>query len=410
MRFSGCALSELKICTICLFVILSVLTLPAAAFASSSGRLFEQQEGDESRPSSSLTAPKSAASVAVANSESTKKEPPPPSVPGLDPKTGIPLYETIQEDWSSLSIGTSKLDPAPPLEAQTDEGESFTRTLVQLQWRPGDPIDVYVVLPKGVKKPPAVLYLYGYKEDTDRFRNNGWAERATRGGVAAIGFVSALTGHRFQNRPLRQWFVSELQESLGSTVHDVHFILDYLAQRGDIDMDHIGMFGQSSGATIALLAAAADPRIKAVDALDPWGDWPDWLAKSPVLKDDPSHTNFTSDLFLAKVAPLDPVKWLPTLTSTSVRLQQIMENMATPDVCKEALRKAAPKQASIIRFEHLNDFSEGAANAKLFDWIKAELKDASYGKASSRSHRGATERLNTLRPVPRVPICKGAND
>lgn len=295
-------------------------------------------------------------------------------IPGVDPQTGIPLYETIQEDWSSLQIGVSKLEPAPPVELQTDEGDGFIRTLVEVQWRPGDPIDLYVIRPKGVSKAPAVLYLYDFKEDTDRFKNNGWAHRATSGGFAAIGFVSALSGSRFRSRPLRQWFVSELQESLGSTVHDVHFILDYLAQRGDIDMDRIGMFGQASGGTIALLAAAAEPRITAVDVLDPWGDWPVWLAKSPVLRDDATHTDFTSPEFEAKVAPLDPVKWLPALKSKQVRIEQVMDNLATPDPCKDAIRNAAPKQAVIVRFNHFSDFAAQANGGKLFEWVKAELK------------------------------------
>jgi hypothetical protein len=294
--------------------------------------------------------------------------------PDFDPQSGLPMYETIQEDWSSLQIGASKLDPELPLVAQIDEGDSFTRTLVQVKWRPGDPLDLYVILPKGVKNPPAVLYLYGFKDDTDRFKDNGWCEHATRGGTAAIGFVSALSGHRFHGRPMEQWFVSELQESLGSTVHDVKFILDYLAQRGDIDMNRIGMFGQASGGAIALLAAAADPRIKAVDVLDPWGDWPVWLAKSPVLQNDPHGANFVKPDFLKKVAPLDPVKWLPTLQSTHVRIQQVMDNEATPDECKNALRKAAPKNAEVVRFDRVSDLAKTADQGRLFDWIKAELK------------------------------------
>jgi len=44
--------------------------------------------------------------------------------------------------------------------------------------------------------------------------------------------------------------------------------------RGDIDMDHVGMWADGSGAAIAILAASVDPRIKALDLLDPWGDWP----------------------------------------------------------------------------------------------------------------------------------------
>jgi hypothetical protein len=297
----------------------------------------------------------------------------PSQPPAFDPKTGTPLYETIQEDWSSLAIGTSRLEAEPPLVAQTDKGDGFTRTLVQLKWRPGDPLDLYVVLPAGVKQPPAVLYLFGYKDDTDRFKDDRWCQRATRGGTAAIGFVSALSASRFHDRPLEQWFVSELQESLGSTVHDVRFILDYLAQRGDIDITRLGMFGQASGGAIAILAAAADPRIKAVDALDPWGDWPIWLAQSPIPKDDPHQTDFTNPQFLKRVAPLDPVKWLPTLHSTHIRIQQVMDNDATPKTCKDAIRAAAPHQAEVVRIEHVSGLVRASEQGKLFDWVKGQL-------------------------------------
>jgi pimeloyl-ACP methyl ester carboxylesterase len=173
---------------------------------------------------------------------------------------------------------------------------------------------------------------------------------------------------------MRQWFVSELQESLGSTVHDVKFILDYLAQRGDIDMNRIGMFGQSSGGTIAILAAAADPRIKAVDALDPWGDWPIWLARSWVVNQDPDHENFTDANFLKRVASLDPVKWLPTLRTKHIRIQQVMDNTATPDISKNAIKKAAPKRAEVVRYDHLSQFADVASNGKLFGWVKVQLK------------------------------------
>jgi hypothetical protein len=353
-----------------LFILLAAVAVPG---------VWAQQSSTPANNAAAQSSP--SAAPAQAQSQPSPQQPADPTdgmkkpslPPDFDPKSGLPIYETIQEDWSSLQVGASKLEPEPPLVAQTDEGESFTRTLVEVKWRPGDPLDLYVILPKGVKNPPAVLYLYGFKDDTDRFKSDGWCERVTRGGTAAIGFVSALSGHRFHGRPMEQWFVSELQESLGSTVHDVKFILDYLARRGDIDMNRIGMFGQASGGTVALLAAAADPRIKAVDVLDPWGDWPVWLAKSPVLQDDPHGAKYAQPDFLKKVAPLDPVKWLPTLQSTHVRIQQVMDNEATPDECKNALRKAAPKNAEVLRFDHVSDLAKTADQGRLFDWIKAAL-------------------------------------
>ena len=340
-------------------------TQPNPPFFSPDTQSSRNPSSTASSPSDSKPADKNKADRALSR---------PSLPPGIDPVQKIPLYQTIQEDWSSLTIGTSHLDPEPPLVAQTDEGNGFTRTLVQLKWRPGDPLDLYVVRPKNVKKPPAVLYLYGHKDDTDRFKDDRWCARATAGGFAAIGFVSALSGHRFHDRPMRQWFVSELQESLGSTVHDVKFILDYLGQRGDIDMKRIGMFGQSSGGAIAILAAAADARIKAVDVLDPWGDWPIWLKDSWIVADDPDHAGFTDPEFLKRVAPLDPVKWLPTLKTPRIRIQQVMDNTATPDECKDAIKNAAPKRAEVERWDHAGQFMDAAARGNLYAWIKTQLR------------------------------------
>src|SRR5262249_42588244 len=144
----------------------------------------------------------------------------------------------------------------------------------------------------------------------------------TQNGFAAVGFVSALTGPRYQNRPQKKWFISELEESLGSSVHDVQMILNYLASRGDLDTDRVGMWGDGSGASIALMAAAVDSRIKALDLLDPWGDWPDWLAKSTLIPED-ERADYLKPEFLNKLAGLDPVKWLPQLKTENVRLQYI---------------------------------------------------------------------------------------
>ena len=303
----------------------------------------------------------------------------------MDAATGKPLYETIVEDWTNLKVGKSHLEPEPPVVGDIADLPEFTRTLVQVQWRPGDPIDLYIILPKGAKNPPAVIYLYGYDEDTDRFRDDRWCTRVTSGGVAAIGFVSALTGQRFHDRPMKQTFLSELQESLGSTVHDVKFILDYLATRGEVDMNRIGMFGQGSGGTIAILAAVADARLKVVDALDPWGYWPVWLAKSSVVRDDPNKAMFLKPLFQRKVAPLDPVKWLPQLRTAKLRVVQPMDAPPVPRLCKNHIKMALPKGADLERYDKVNEFISSHGGGLLFMWVKDQVKSLRPASAVAQS-------------------------
>jgi hypothetical protein len=280
------------------------------------------------------------------------------------------------ENWSSPSLAHSELVPEPPLLAETDDNPQFTRELLQVKWRQGDPIDLYVIRPKGVAKPPAVLYLYSYPSEADVFRSDAYCVNVTKNGFAAVGFVSALTGHRYTNRPMKQWFVSELQEALGSSAHDVQMILNYLATRDDLDMSRIGMFGVGSGGTITILAAAADPRIKTIDVIDPWGDWPDWIAKSSLIP-EVERANYLKPDFLKKVAPLDPVAWLPQLTSQHVRLQQVLDDSVTPKVVQQRIKAAAPRTAQRVSFHTTRQFTDAESGDRLLRWLKDQVQPGS---------------------------------
>jgi hypothetical protein len=296
---------------------------------------------------------------------------------------------SFREDWSSITLENSNLTPDVPVLGEKDDlpESTFIRERFQFQWRPGDPLDLYVIRPKGAEKPPVVLYLYSFPQDTDRFKNDRWCADATRDGFAAIGFVSALTGHRAEHRALKEWFVSELQESLASSAHDVEMILNHLATRGDLDMDRVGMFGQGSGGTIAILAAAADPRIKALDVLTPWGDWPNWLAKSTIVPDD-ERANYLTPEFLARVAQLDPVLWLAKVKAKSVRIQNVRKESKVPDSSQQRVEAAAPDIAEINQYGDGGALYPMAAGGKLFDWLKEHLKpDAKLQVAADKSGR-----------------------
>ncbi len=282
------------------------------------------------------------------------------------------------EDWNSLAIESSHLEAFPPLVGQLDKGADFTREMVEVKWRPDDPIYLYVIRPKGVKKPPAILYLYTYPADIDRFRDDALCSLLVKNGFAAVGFVSALTGHRYHGRPINEWFISEFQESLASSVHDVQMILNYLATRGDVDMNRIGMFGEGSGATIAILASAVDARLRAIDLFAPWGDWPDWLAKSPVVPDD-ERAAYLKPEFMRQVASLDPVDWLPRVMASAIRLQYVDNQWGTPKVARDRIQAVAPPRSKIVAYPDMK--AAFSSSASLFDWIKEQLSPP-VGKVS----------------------------
>ena len=299
--------------------------------------------------------------------------------PGAVANIKIPTSAEVGENWETvLAPGTpgTRIPASMALDTEPAVYPEFTRELLQLQWRPLDAIDLWVVRPAGVKNPPVILYLYSYPSENDRYINTEFCKKLTERGFAAVGFVSNLTGHRYHERPTKEWFVSQLQEALSTTVHDVQFILDYLTDRGDLDMTRVGMWGDGSGASIAIMAAAVDPRIKVLDLINPWGDWPNWMAKSSLIP-EAERANYLKPDFLKKVQNLDPVKWVPELRGREVRLQYIDTVNVTPEAAKKTIESAAPANVKVVRYADSTEFFRNvAADGKAFDWIKQQLGSA----------------------------------
>jgi len=281
------------------------------------------------------------------------------------------------EDWTTIDLAKSGLPLTPPgampLDSVTLPG-GCRRELLRLQWRPSDPIDLYVIRPASSSKLPVALFLYNYISDASVFQEERWCTRAVENGFAVAGFPSPLSWTRLHApRPMKQWFVSELQESLATSTHDVQMVLNYLQSRNDLDLHRVAVFGQGSGGAIAILAAAADPRITVLDLMDPWGDWPDWLKYSAQVPEEERATYLKPE-FLEKVSGLDPVDYLSQIKGKSIRIQQILADPVTPELAKDKIATAAGPANGIV-----NRYPTGAAEAEalgrngILGWIGDQL-------------------------------------
>jgi hypothetical protein len=313
---------------------------------------------------------------------SVPQEPAPIAARAEAPKEAGPA----SEQWDDLSLHGKPLPSEPAIVGQVDARPSFTRELIRVQWRHSDPIDLYIVRPVGVAKPPVVVYLYGYPGEAVRFLNDSLCQTVTRGGFAAVGFSSMLTGQRYHDVPMKEWFISDLPKALVGTTHDVQMVLNYLAQRGDFDLSRVGIFGEGSGGTIALLTASVDPRIKAVDVLDPWGDWPSWLAASRLVP-DAERADYLKPLFLQSVAPFDPVVVLPTLARLPLRLQQTeWDDSKTPAASRQRIASALPASAELATYKNQQEYIEKVgSNGKMLDWMHAHMPSSIPVVTSSKA-------------------------
>lgn len=295
----------------------------------------------------------------------------PASPPIADPHDT--RFVGVKEDWTTPALTTSNLKAVPPVVGYSNQYPGYTVELLRVQWRFGDPLDLYVVKPQGVSKPPVILYLYSYPADTDTFQNEAWQRAVTRDGFAAVGFVTALTGHRYHDRPMKEWFVSQLQECLAVSSHDVQMVLNYLATRGDLDTDRVGVLAEGSGAAIAILTSAVDPRIKVLDAVDPWGDWPAWMSSSPFVPED-ERPNYVNEEYLNKVALLDPMNWLAKVQFKRIRLQQSLFETTTPAIAKDRLRAAVPAGATVVTYKTPQEYNAAVNHNRVMEWIHGELR------------------------------------
>ncbi len=260
-----------------------------------------------------------------------------------------------------------------------------------MQWRLNDPVELHIVRPHGVTKPPVILYLYSFPTDSTRFTQKAWCQLVTSHGFAAVGFVGALTSQRYHTRPMREWFVSELQESLATSTHDVQMIIDYLGSRVDMDTTKLGMLGEGSGGAIAILAAAADPRIAFVDAINPWGDWPDWLKESRVVPEQERATYLKLE-FLQKVAMLDPVKYVPHFSRGRIRIEQVTGDLLIPKDVQAKLAASALALGSVVQYPDLR--AQVQAWTTQAWWLKQQLQPASTSAMAAEVNHdnGAPER------------------
>jgi pimeloyl-ACP methyl ester carboxylesterase len=281
-----------------------------------------------------------------------------------------PILSGHEESLHQLKLEGSPLSMPEPFLMQRDEEPEFTRELFRVEWRGGDPIDLYVIRPAHIAKPPVTIFLYGFPSETDRFRDNAYCRMVTQRGYAAVGFVSALTGQRFHGRGLTEWFVSELPLAMVTTVHDVQMVLNYLDTRRDLDASTVGMFGQGSGGSIAVLAASVDPRLKRIDLIDPWGDWPVWMAESSMILAE-ERPKLTSKEFLDSVAALDPIRYLPKIDGSRLQLLDVAYDRDTPAEAKKAVEAAMPKGASVLRYATAAEFQAGIGGGDRFlAWLQ----------------------------------------
>ncbi|MGW1772213.1 alpha/beta fold hydrolase [Streptomyces sp. NPDC002104] len=172
------------------------------------------------------------------------------------------------------AIGRALNDPSPRSIGALDRWgladtyESYTETAayeeVKITLSDGIQLDAGLSVPRnlGAGQTCPTIVMPAPLSDLGRRAYLGMLPRLALGGYAVLAYSQrGLAGSQ-----------GKIQVAGPQDVTDATEVIDWLVARDGVDPERIGFFGASYGAGTSLLAAAKDPRIKAVAATSAWGD------------------------------------------------------------------------------------------------------------------------------------------
>ena len=171
--------------------------------------------------------------------------------------------DAFAETWTvpiakpRADIAVASIEPgdyafAYDLSLDYPEGKPPVITRFNAYWRPAKQASLYPPPPKGT-----VILLHGYLQNRNYV--TPWAVRLAQAGYRCA--VVDLRGHGASTGKHISFGAFEAP--------DISAVIDDLGRRG-WDVSRVGLLGVSYGASVALLTAGRDPRVKAVVAFEPF--------------------------------------------------------------------------------------------------------------------------------------------
>lgn len=211
---------------------------------------------------------------------------------------------------------------------------------------------------------PAILFVHWYgppapSSNRTQFIPDGIA-------LAGAGVTSLLIDtpwsvpEYFRTRTRAEDYTRSVQQ-----VRDLRRALDVLAAQPGIDSKRIAYVGHDFGAMYGTLAAVVDARVTHFVFMAGTASFSDWFLYGPKLEGE------AREKFIAELAPLDPVKWLPELRGPLL-LQFADNDEHVSTARREQLVAAAPTGAESRVYKAGHELNEQATRDRLA-WLRRVL-------------------------------------
>jgi predicted esterase len=223
-----------------------------------------------------------------------------------------------------------------------------------------------LITPKAPAGPaaPAILFVHWYgppapTSNRTQFIPDGVA-------LARLGITSLLIDTPwslpayFRNRTREEDYTRSVQQ-----VRDLRRALDVLMAQPGVDRTRVAYVGHDFGAMYGTLAAVVDPRVTHFVFMAGTASFSDWFLYGPKLEGE------ARDRFVAALAPLDPVRWVPKLRGpVLMQFADTDEHVSTAR--REQLAAAAPSGTEVRTYKAGHELSEEATRERLA-WLRKVL-------------------------------------
>ena len=211
---------------------------------------------------------------------------------------------------------------------------------------------------------PAVLFVHWYgppapTSNRTQFIPDGIA-LAERGVTSLLIDTPWSLPTYFRTRTRAEDYTRSLQQ-----VRDLRRALDVLAAQPGIDRTRFAYVGHDFGAMYGSITAAVDPRVTHFVFMAGTASFSDWFLYGPKLEGE------AREKFIAELAPLDPVKWVPKLRGP-VLMQFADNDEHVSTGRREQLAAAAPKGTDVRVYKAGHELNETATRERLA-WLGRTL-------------------------------------
>jgi len=214
---------------------------------------------------------------------------------------------------------------------------------------------------------PAILFLHWYGPPNPTSNRTQFLPEAVE--LAGDGVVSLLVDTPWTRE---RWFgqrdSAKDYEFTAQMARDIRRALDVLLAQPRVDAARVAVVGHDFGAMWGALAVAADPRVTHFVYAAGTSSFTDWYLYTP------KREGAEREAFVAKLAPLDPINFLPKIAPRPVLLQFGTKDPHVKNEAAKAQADATREPKTVKTYDNAEHELTFQARLDRLAWLREQFK------------------------------------